>query len=353
VVSAVLIGIAWTTKSERKEETSDLRRPVVTAVAPAELAALAYVPNDVDLIAGLHLAELVDSSPLGAVLFHLRREESSLPQLEHSCGLELQDVDHIVVGIKHSPLCVSAVVRLRTGYNEPHMRQALRAGPGKQLGAAIVFPFVLPNLEAVNAWLCCADDRTLIYLFTRNSLNDISAAWVHGIEDKDVREHLQDRFSGPICTILNNRLPKGTQAWVVSHSPDRSTLPRYLQMIQAGAWATRPANESELGIGANIRTFCSWVRFERSVTYHAEAECTDGAAAVSVDHYVSRQTEGLANADSVPLFRGSSKSLAADLGSSLRRERKGNSVVLEATSKFYSFANSISVRNWNVMPALE
>src|SRR5437870_1517427 len=70
----------------------------IPMMPPAKLAGLGYIPADVDFLAGIHVAELMDQPDTAQILSDLRAQGAfDLVQLARSTSLKLEDIDHIIL----------------------------------------------------------------------------------------------------------------------------------------------------------------------------------------------------------------------------------------------------------------
>ncbi len=144
-------------------------RPKVTPTAPADLAALGFLPDDTDLIAAVHMAEVLDD-PTGRDL--LQRIGLGAPggvDLEKWTGLRLDDIDHAALGLRLDGdlfTRFTLVVRARLPIDQQHVRDVLKTTARQDIDGRPVYPFVLetglPVLAKVGASAWFADETTLV-----------------------------------------------------------------------------------------------------------------------------------------------------------------------------------------------
>jgi hypothetical protein len=266
-------------RPKRSPIVEEIAPPGPAAVAPARLAALGYLPPKIDLVAGVHAAELMDD-PAGRKLLtgplKLGNREVRLGELPAKFGVDVKDLDHFVVGMRlDEPLSVVLVVRTRRPYDALKVRETLgaRGIPGAPAGRTL-YQVALPfgNLPAL---LWCADKDTFLVALARESLEK-SAVPGPGRADPlvpQVREVLQERVR-----------PVG-QLWAVGHSADWTKSAGALLLSGLPAeWQQRLAA---------VRTFGVWAaEADKSVTVNAAARCPDAAAAAALEKWLATPGAG-------------------------------------------------------------
>jgi hypothetical protein len=284
------LGLAYalytvaTRRQHDKEIPRSSRRPVlpplggkkeVTPAAPARLAALAYLPEGCTVVAGVHVAELLDS-PLGKQLrerkFTVGKEELSLNNADKWLGVPVGNIDHLALGCvleKGGALQVPPTTVLVIRTIEPvgitSLRKALQAKEPRRVQSADGKTISVMSASAgklpVKLWV--PTSRTIVLSVEAEGL---SSRLADGLE----------RLVPPLRPVLEERLSTGTLAWVVGHSDDWKRpleglpLPKEL-----------PADEL-----ATARTFVVWVPAQKPLRVQAAVRFADEASA--------RQAEGRA-----------------------------------------------------------
>jgi hypothetical protein len=242
------------------------------AVAPTHLAALEYLPPKIDLLAGVHVAELMED-PVGKKLINeplkFGNTEVRLADFPGKIGLGVHDLDHFVVGMRvDEPLSVVFVIRTKQAYDGHKVREALHArslpGAGRTLYEAT---FPAGNLPAL---LWCADERTLLIGLARESLEKAN---VPG-------EGKPDALAPEVREVLNTRVRPLAQLWVVGHSTDWTKTAASLLLSRL------PAEWQERLVAAH--TFAIWTAVDgKTVTLNAVARCDDDRAAEKLENWLA------------------------------------------------------------------
>ncbi len=254
-------------------------------VAPARLAALAYLPPGTDLVAGVHVAELRDD-PARRKLFDeplkLGGAEVRLADLPARIGIATDELDHFVIGMRSGEL-LSPVLVARTvhPYDPAKVRQALnaRALPG-QAGGRTLYQ-VTPPKANLTALLWCADDRTFLLGLARESLEKANVPGEGRGEPllPEVRDVLRKRI-GPVGPL-----------WAAGQVGDWGKT-------AAGLALLRLPEEWQRRVGT-VHTFALWaVPEDKSVTVNAAARCNDDKAAAALKKWLAGRAK---NSDALTL----------------------------------------------------
>lgn len=166
-MAAGALALALGTLQSRK--TRDPKIPPIAtgprAFAPAELPALGYLPEGCNLVAGIHVTDLLNT-PTGKRLLDPPRFEwvdKGLATIESWTGLQAGAFDHVAIGTKVSGDVPQLVVALRT--RQPYRLEELaKRFPGKAFPHHKRPLFRLKFQPIGGGYLWCADERTLVLL---------------------------------------------------------------------------------------------------------------------------------------------------------------------------------------------
>jgi hypothetical protein len=136
--------------------------------APLELEALAYLPPEYQLLAGLHLRELLQD-PTGKRL--LADPLPGLDLLLKRTGLRLDQIDHVAAAGQLDKRATRATVVVRTilPYDQQTVSQAVQPAKASLRQKQPLFQFALPTPGTGYLW--CVDERTLILAFVLETAN--------------------------------------------------------------------------------------------------------------------------------------------------------------------------------------
>jgi hypothetical protein len=301
LVAAAGLALALRTQPERRAHDAGLphgRRPSRVqpelplqgvpappeAAAPDRLAALGYLAPDTSVVAGLHVAELLAddtarrllSDPIKVGSFDLR-----LDRLEGWTGLRMNEVDHVVVGVKADdplPPRLNVVVRTRQPYDAAKVRAALKArltGGGKKQ----LYRFDTPGGVPLVLW--CADERTLVVGLLATHLEDMP------LRPRDDLSALVPELR----PILRERMRPAGPVWAAGHARDWANT--------AAAPLLERLGKDDRARVRSVRTFGLWLQPGREVTVNAIFRCADAAAVRALDQYVQTRWGQAANIKTV------------------------------------------------------
>jgi hypothetical protein len=307
-MALVALVFAWETRESRRErdrpktaQEEGLARIISTA--PAKQPALTYLPEKVSLIAGLHVAELLDEPECKNILSEMRygRFASQVENLQHWTGLALEDIDHVVVGVRFEELValphVTVVVRVRRPLDLERIRAHVKAGRPLESKKRVLYRYPLggSGLEGVFSQV---DERTLIYGLAREDLEACPTTPITELEQLP-----------PSLRSAMGELSEGTQAWAVGDAGDWQ---------KSLSWLPVPELHEAL---ARIRDFTTSLHVDREAVWSLRVQCTNERAAVEfarfLDEYLSPDPAG-----------SSWRSL---IGSDLKQAVEGKTVSVLAT----------------------
>lgn len=135
LIAAGGLALALRTQSVRRarDYAPSVRTVAATTgrfIPPAQLAALRYLPAEIDGIAGLDVARALQD-PIATDLMALARTRGQilgLDQLEQTTGLALADFDHVVMGVRlrQRMLAVTVVAVTRRPVDLDNLRNVVR-----------------------------------------------------------------------------------------------------------------------------------------------------------------------------------------------------------------------------------
>lgn len=297
VLALIGIGLALVAIQTRPVRPGlDIDKLTVKAVPPAELAALGYLPDDTDLIVGVHVAEALND-PVGRDL--IRRVGlggAGAPDLEKWTGLKLDDIDHAALGLKLDDELLTRfvlVVRARRPIEGQRVRDALKAGVKQEVDGRTAYPFVLetglPLLAKVNVSAWFADERTLVIAKTFDRIPRTP---------KTGLDHLRPELR----QVIKERMGPSAQVWAAAHAESWEGLNFFL----------RTGLTDYLGQGADtfkkVRTLGLWLTADDGVTLGGAFDCADEDGAKALEAYFTpKDGKGLkalaARPDAGPLAR--------------------------------------------------
>ncbi len=240
-------------------------QPEEAAASPAQLAALGYLPEGLNLLIGLNVGEL-QRDQAGRQLLNqpvqIGPSEIKPAEIAGWCGLPAGEVDHLVLALAtEDPILPRGVllVRTRKPYQVEQVRSALKAErvPAADRKNLFRFSWPRPSLQAV-VW--CIDDRTLALALVPSNLETMPAQPHSGLK------HLPAELRG----LLEERIDPGASVWVVGVFEERTrNLLRAVPLLERDG----------LGWLGSLRGLAGWAQVQEQVRTGVALHFPDEAAA--------------------------------------------------------------------------
>jgi hypothetical protein len=260
----------------------------VPAVAPAQLAGLGYLPENCNLAAAIHVAELYQK-PIGAKLFETRKAaadgeppppwliEQGLGRVEAWTGLNAPAIDHIVFGLRVDDKLPHLTIVVRT--RDPYDPQVVAAKQGKIVPIEHLqrklYQFNTPPLGSGMLWL--ADARTLILVWRIDALTDR--------DRQDLKDNPRKGADAPppaLRKVLSERLTSGTLIWWSAVDVDQPGL--------AAGLLPGVAKDKELvKLLKSVRSVTAGLRLQDDAAALASIECEDATSAKRLAELLPQQ----------------------------------------------------------------
>jgi hypothetical protein len=246
--------------------------PLVASVAPNKLAALGYLPSEVNLLFAARVPELL-ATPIGTEVLRdpikLGDWQFRLETLPRWLGFRLEDLDHLVFAAQITNALIPPfylVVRTAQPYDEEKLRQRVKctrvANPGKKK----LYTFHIPRQSIpLNVWY--ADDRTVVLSPFADQLESLPSQPVEEIQ----------QLSDELRTVLTQRREPVAPVWIAGHSRDWSKT-------SAAIFLNRMKKE-DLAKLKPLRTFGVWLVPEDSLMVKGVFACADEHAARGLEEY--------------------------------------------------------------------
>jgi hypothetical protein len=298
-MAAIGLGYALVTVKDRRKNDHPTSTSQIVAVAPAKLAALAYLPGNSNVIAGLHIGELLDNPSTQDLLPRLQN-------LEQWTGLQMTDLDHVALGVRMvDQLRIILVVQTRQPYDPERVRVALQSTSRIERGPRTLYRVPLGQLP-VQGLLWCAGERTLVFSLNPEGLDDVPHPPVPGT----------DRFSSGLEELLTERMKAGTPVWVVGQARDWGNLQTLLALVGLSVGPGGFTKEAR-AVLSQVRAFGTWLQVGADATWQLEIEAKDPTGARELEHYLLGH--GLEPGKPLALFahQPQAEPLAQELGQTL------------------------------------
>ena len=305
----LIVGLIWQLGNAPTQPSAS--QPTNRAATPPpDLAALRYLPDNANLLLGVHVQQLSGSpdglrllAQLGVVQPHGGRGPAGLFDAPALTGLTLDEIDHLAaaVQIDAAPRFV-VVVRARADFDPRQVRDNLKVQPSvRDKRGQLIYPFTLAGGDAGGggpggggpggggpgggllgavvgsdrfAWFP-PDNRTIVV-----GLSSVDMDTVPTTPKAD-----PNRFSVPIGYMLQDRLPADAVAWVVGQHPDWRKSLAGLVLAPLVAKLT-PNVEMQQAVGA-ARAFALGMRLGDPVKLLLSVQAGDAKSAPALLDWLS------------------------------------------------------------------
>jgi hypothetical protein len=247
---------------------------------PGKLAALGYLPEDSNLLVGIHVADLWRDEAGKAFLKKPSWEPLKLvlEQVKEWTGLKKDKIDHIAFGAKTDLLSLrfTAVVRTTRPYDPKSFRVFLE-GKSKPMvhEGRLLYPLQVPlgPLLKTHGALWCVGDRTLVL-----TIRDPFSSFEKLKKSLPLKPRRGSEGLRPaLRTCLEKRLPRGTWAWVAGESVRAEMLAAVLPLGRKGKVLPEPLRA--------VNVFSAGLRFAagaEEVILSGDLQCSTEEAAMAV-----------------------------------------------------------------------
>ena len=238
-MAAVGLGYALkTVEFRRSHDKPEEERAPVSVVHPADLAGVGYLPDDVQVIAGVRVSAARSSGPVRTALSALG---ISMDDAGHVVGVPADDVDHLIVAasLKALPPRLNVVLRARRPINAESVRTALHAGRGIEHNGKTLYQVKL-RPKGPDGLLWFADDLTIVVGLVKEHFDGLPPA----------RNPSIDRFPEPLRPVLRDRVDGRSLAWAAVHvDPDDPTQNLLLDFLPRPGGREDPGPRNAAGGG--------------------------------------------------------------------------------------------------------
>jgi hypothetical protein len=245
-------------------------------LAPALLPALGYLPDDCNVVFGVHAAEL-DTLPAGKKLLHRPAGgddggrvwliDQGLAFVQKFTAVKPDEVEHLVIGLKSTvfPPAPTLVVRTKKKHDPDAIARAQGdVVPVTHHGRPL---YQFKFLDKGYGWLWLADEQTLVLVLrgTRPDERDKPAL-------AEQPRHGDAAAPRPVRAVLEQRLRQGALLWWVAADLDRSPLAALLLPVG------EPKSELA-GLVKQTRTFAAGLYLAGEARLEGAVECPDTTTA--------------------------------------------------------------------------
>jgi hypothetical protein len=336
MMAVIGLFFAWITVEKRRQRdlrVSKLEPERVVATAPAKLAGLGYLPGDTNVIAGVHIAELMENTESREILLQARGRSADLGigQIERWTGLKLEDLHHVVLGFNVDvgdrilPRW-TLVVYTRKAYDASRLRQTLKVSERVKRNRRTLYRFNL-NQSPFSGMVWLAAERVFVVSMLEEDFEGVPLTPLPGIE----------RFGASLAGFFNGPLHEGTQAWAIGH------VTGWQGMLFL--WSVMGLKDEERDLLSKIHSFGTWLQMGTEVTWDLTASASDPAAIKEFEHYLAGK--GAEPGKQLKLFdrRQEVEPLIQELSRTLTRDQKENTLSFQAKAKAATILRAIQGPN--------
>jgi hypothetical protein len=264
-------------KRKRPTYSDPADEPLATPVAPSKLAALGYLPSNMNVVLGVQvrqlrqtdagrklLTEKIDTGTGNVVVARL---------VEGWTGLDLSELDHLVVAVRTDDVEVPQVVVVARSSRTIDRLQVIstlkaeeRKSPRK---GPLVYHFQSPN-GVFRPTLWFADDRTMVFDLL-STVNDAPETPREGL----------DHLPFTVRDALREKLDSGSLLWLVGsvNNWKKTTDRPWFQAVQTFVGGLRKVDLARL---TSLQVLAVGVQVDQAVKAQAAIRCQDEVAAKSL-----------------------------------------------------------------------
>jgi hypothetical protein len=277
MVGMACVGLAlalFTTSARRAHDTGRAGSPSPPPASPPQAPLPEY-----QVIAAIEVGK-ARQRPAGRELIEqLVPGRGGLPGLGEGSGLTLDNLDHVVVGLRLNedrpdrPLRgLTVVAHTRTPIDLTALRVRLQAGPPIERAGKTIYPLnlLLPGL------LRCDDDRTVAIALRLDGTKPEADLDRVALSPSPA----QDNLAADLQPFLREAEARGAVAWTAGQAEKGETLARGLPR-----GVLKPADREAL---AGVRVFAAALELDEAVTLRATFRCRDSAAATAFRSLLDR-----------------------------------------------------------------
>jgi hypothetical protein len=246
---------------------------LVHQVAPKDLDALGYLPDNTGLVIGIHVSQTVQSSAGKEYAEQVLGVAKSfgLDAIEKRTGFKFADCDHLVLGwtVGRNVSQWTLVVQTRHPYDSGALRKGLGEGPNGRYAERPVYTLRQEKLPDTLLW--CAGPQTLV-----------AVSNPAGTKIEDLGALPKQPRAGPekapraIRNLFQKRtLLPGVTVWIAGQLPSPELLKE--------AWASAPWLKHYQQFLGRVQAFWLGIQLEKRVTLAAEVQTRDAKAAQDME----------------------------------------------------------------------
>jgi hypothetical protein len=279
MVSMALIGLSyalWTKQIRRDRDPKKVERlEPIAARRPTELSAFGFLPPDSQVIAALHIAEMLNDKQTGKALLAEPRPallDWSARHITRTTGLKFEDLDHIVFAsaLDLQSLQLVMIVKSRMPVS-PEKIAEMRPKKSSLHEDRPLYEFSFDPLGEALLW--CVDDRLLIYVVR---LDEPRVEHLRGLTVTPRK--VGETIPAPLRKVMDERLPKHPFAWAVGRLDKLDVAKAWLPLV-LGA-------KGDIGPLKDVQTFALGVEPIEGLTLKGEFQLPSAKSAAAFKSFL-------------------------------------------------------------------
>lgn len=258
----------WTTKLRRSRDPGPRQ---IAPRRPSELPGFGYLPKDSDIVIGLHIAEMEQDKKVGQPLLAEPRPAGFdwlLKQVTRTSGMEVKEIDHLLVAISLETQQATVVVKTRRAF----LGDRIKASSVKtSLHEGLpLYEFEFQPTGAALVWW--VDDKTAIYTIR------VTMPTTEHMKGMSKTPQFPDEvLPAPLHQALKERLAKHQFAWAVGRLDRLGAIKNLLPLVPG---------KVNLGAIAEIKTFAFGLEPIEGLTLTGHLQATDAKSAAKVKGFL-------------------------------------------------------------------
>ena len=233
---------------------------------PPELTALGFLPLETNLVAAVHVAQLLENPegkkllepPLPVGLDWLRRN------LDHWTGIPFEAVDHIVLGTQIKDRLPQFTIAVQTRGTYDSAIVGRKHQTQLQLHKKPLFPIKVDPMGEGFLW--CPNNQTLVVAIRLDAikLEDMAPVPVRPWGELEA-------FPKPLREVIEKRLPQNSQVWAAGHLEQAELLTNLLAFV--------PRAKTPVELISKVRTFGLGLEIDKEATLQGAVRMVDAQSA--------------------------------------------------------------------------
>jgi hypothetical protein len=272
VISTMAILFSGPIRRRNSQQPAELASSPIRSLDATRLEGMRYLPLDTNLVAGVHVAELLQDPRSREFLdgFKIAALHFSPERLESWTGMKREDIEYVLVGLKVEEQLLprtTIIARSLAPLDAEALREKLKGVPAAD-GKPGRFHFKIVGTALDGEARCIPEERLLIIGLTRGDLDAVPPQPHEGLT----------KLAPRLGTLLTQRIDKRARVWAAAQVGDWERTP--------ATWWLNRQPESDRNTLKTVRSFATWILFEDPLVVRAEIESDDAEHAKALAKYL-------------------------------------------------------------------